>query len=132
MTQLKFNSLIGNLRDKLSTIDPELEKNLDQLLSSTFGILLSFLTNELTAQQRQIWLTLAQFYPDPKSGSELATITGSSKASKSIYKSIDVLKRKQLITVHQPHPRTFSIQANPSHPLTEILIDFCSYYGTRD
>ncbi len=131
MTQSSIPS-IGKLRDKISTLDPELEKDLDLLLSTTFGLLLTFLSNELTAQQRQIWLTLAQYYPDPKSGSELATITGSSKVSKSIYKSIDVLKEKNLIIVHQPHPHTFSIQANPSHPLTNILIEFCSYYGKRD
>lgn len=131
MTQSTHSS-IGKLRDKLSSMDPELEKELDTLLSTTFGILLTFLSNELTTQQRQIWLTLAQYYPDPKSGSELATITGSSKVSKSIYQSIDVLKQKDLIIVHQPHPHTFSIQANPSHPLTSILIDYCSYYGKRD
>ena len=132
MTQSKFHSLIGDIRDKLESIDPELEKNIDLLLTKTFGIIVTFLSNELTVQQRQIWFTLAQYYPEPKSGSELATIIGSSKVSKSIYKSIETLKNKNLIIVHQPHPRTFSIQANPSHPLTEILIDFCSYYGKRD
>ena len=131
MTHLTYPT-IGKLRDRLSSIDPNLENELDKLLSKSFGLLLTFLSNELTAQQRQIWLVLAQHYPDPKSGSELATITGSSKISKSIYKSIDVLKQKELIIVHQPHPHTFSIQANPSHPLTNILIEFCSYYGKRD
>ena len=132
MSQIKYHSLIGSLHEKLSSIDPELEKNFDLLMSTTFGILLTFLSNELTPQQRQIWLTLAQYYPDPKSGAELASITGSSKSSKSIYKSIEGLKNKDLIIVHQPHPHAFSIQANPNHPLTSTLIDFSSYYGKRE
>lgn len=132
MNQLSSHSLIGNLRDKLSTIDPNLCESLDSLLGTTFGLLFTFLSNELSAQQRQIWLALAQYYPEPKSGSELALITGSSKSSKSIYKSIEVLRKKNLIIVHQPHPRTFSIQINPEHPLSELLIEYCSYYGKRD
>ena len=131
MSQSLYSN-IGKFREKLSALNPDLEKEFDTLLSTTFGILLTFLSNELTAQQRQIWLTLSQYYPDPKSGSELASITGSSKISKSIYKSIEILKQKDLIIVHQPHPHTFSIQANPSHPLTNILIELCSYYGKRD
>lgn len=131
MNQLN-DSPIGHLKDQLANLNPDLEKELDVLLANSYGLLLSFLTNELTAQQRQIWMTLAQFYPEPKSGSELATITGSSKISKSIYKSIEVLKQKELIIVHQPHPRTFSIQANPEHPLTKLLIDFSNYYGPRE
>ncbi|MFV2014355.1 MAG: hypothetical protein ACC656_02915 [Candidatus Heimdallarchaeota archaeon] len=131
MTQQKINSSIGYLLEKLQNQDPNLEQSLDMLLSKIFGLLLTFLSNELTPQQRQIWLSLAEHYPDPKSGSELATIIGSSKSSKTIYKSIEVLKRKELIVVHHPHPRTFSIQANPKHPLTEILVDFCSYYGKK-
>ena len=131
MTQSKDLSLIGSLRDKLAVISPEIEKSLDKLLANTFGIMLTFLSNELTAQQRQIWLSLAQCYPDPKSGAELALLTGSSKSSKSIYKSIDALKSKDMIIVHQPHPKTFSIQANPDHPMTRILIDFCTYYGRQ-
>ena len=122
-----IDSSIGFLRDKLAILDSDLEKKLDNLLANSFGLLVTFLSNELTAQQRQIWLTLAQHYPDPKSGSELA-----SKISKSIYKSIEVLKNKDLITVHEPHPRTFSIQANPNHPLTRMLIDYCTYYGNKE
>ena len=131
MIKSKTNSSIGYLLEKLQNIDSSLETTLDTLLAKLYGLLLVFLSNELSPQQRQIWLALAQFYPDPKSGAELASITGSSKLSKSIYKSIEVLKEKELIIVHQPHPKTYSIQANPDHPLTEILIDFCSYYGKK-
>lgn len=103
----------------------------DQLLANVYGLILLFLGDELTPQERQAWLYITKVYPKPCTGVEIARSIGSSETSKTIYKSIDNLKQKRLAIVNQLHPRVFSIQANIKHPLTQLLIDFNEYYGER-
>lgn len=123
-------SIIGKVLDQLQeSEDPTLAKQVDKLLSQTYGLLLTFLGDELSPQQRQIWLLLAKTHPEVMSGTELARQIGASSVSKTIYRSIDALKQKGLVTVHQPHPRAMEVRANPGHPLTFLLVDFGTYYG---
>ena len=130
MTKVQRASEIEDLFDQLEKLNQlELSHKLDNLLNKVYGLLMTFLSDELTPQQRQIWFTLAQQYPDPSAGVELARKIGSSELSKAVYKSILVLQEKNLIIIHQTHPRVMAIQANPDHPLTRLLIDFCEFYG---
>ncbi|MFW9994790.1 MAG: hypothetical protein ACFFD4_22300 [Candidatus Odinarchaeota archaeon] len=124
------SSEISQLFDRLFELgQQETADKLDNLLSNVFGLLILFLGDELSPQQRQIWLTLALQYPKPCSGAELARIIGASQVSKAIYKSIDELKERDLISIHHMG-RVKAIQANAGHPLTATLIDLSKYYGS--
>jgi exopolysaccharide biosynthesis predicted pyruvyltransferase EpsI len=108
-----------------------LTQEVDQLLANVYGLILLFLGDELTPQERQAWLYTTRVYPKPCTGVEIARSIGSSETSKTIYKSIENLKQKRLVIINQLHPRVFSIQANKDHPLTHLLIDFNEYYGEK-
>ncbi|OLS26112.1 MAG: hypothetical protein HeimC3_10850 [Candidatus Heimdallarchaeota archaeon LC_3] len=109
----------------------DLTKNIDNILANVYGLIQLFLGDELTVQERQAWFYIAKIFPKPSTGIELARQIGSSETSKTIYKSIENLKKKRLIVVNQLHPRVFSIQANEKHPLTNLLIDFGNYYDKQ-
>ncbi|MHA2295571.1 MAG: hypothetical protein ACXAEU_19495 [Candidatus Hodarchaeales archaeon] len=130
MSYSGLDSQISKLFDKLATIgNEELTDMLDDLLSKIYGLIILFLGDELTPQQRQIWLTLANQYPKPCSGAELAREIGSSQVSKTIYKSIDELVARDLVSTHQLG-QVKANQANAEHPLSAALIDLSKYYGS--
>ena len=131
MTEIQ-TSKISFLFDSLNDKDAKLAKTLDDVLSTTFGILLTFLGDDLSPQQRMIWLAASQVFPKASTGINLAKRTGSSTVSKAVYKSINILNAKGLIRVDQPHPRVLSVQANPDHPMPKVLIDLCNYYLPGD
>ena len=108
----------------------ELSTNFDNFLSKVYSLLVLFLSNDLTPQQRQIWFELSMQHPKTLSGLEIAGAIGASKISKGIYQSIRVLEERNLIRIHTPHPRAFAIQANESHSMSALLIELCKYYGT--
>jgi len=89
-------------------------KKIDNIFSKLFGLLVLFLENDLSPQQRQIWFELSMNYQKNKtlSGLEIAEKIGASKISKGVYASIRVLESRNLIVIHQTHPRAFAIQAN--------------------
>ena len=121
--ELDLQSLFDSLKDE------KLSNNLDVLLSKIFGLLVMFLDDEITPQQRQIWFMLCQNYPQTHTGLEIADGIGASKISKGIYSSIRALQKLKLITIDESHPRTFSVQANSDHTMSRVLIELCSYYG---
>lgn len=104
-------------------------KNLDTFLSRVFGLLLMFLDDEITPQQRQIWYMLCLNYPKSHSGLEIADSIGASKISKGIYNSIRALEDLNLINIDASRPRVFSVTANHEHTMSKVLIDLCMYYG---
>lgn len=108
----------------------ELSTSFDNFLSKVYGLLVLFLSNDLTPQQRQIWFELSMQHPKTLSGLEIAQNIGASKISKGIYQSIRALDEKNLIRIHTPHPKAFAIQANESHSMSALLIELCKYYGS--
>lgn len=129
MTYNIENSSISEIfRILESKNESDLTNYIDKILATVYGLVQLFLGDELTAQERQAWFYIAKIFPKPSTGIDLARQIGSSETSKTIYKSIENLRKKRLITVSQLHPRVFSIQANEQHPLSNLLIDFCNYY----
>ena len=126
MTDINF--ILAELEQK----DPRLFHGLDNVLSQVYGLLMSFLTDELSPQQRKIWFNLAEIYPNTYSGIDLAQKIGSSKISKSIYQSIKILEQKSLILVDRKHPKNMVIQANYDHSMTKLLIELANQYAIKD
>jgi len=120
--QLIFDSLNSSNQEIIS-------KKLDILLSKIYGLLLMFIDDEITPQQKAIWLMLCSNHPKSHSGLEIAESIGASKISKGIYSSIRALERLNLINVDSSHPRIFSVTANRDHKMTKALMDLSSYYG---
>ena len=80
LTKVPTTSEIGEILDLLEKLNnQELYKKLDNVLNTIYGLLLTFLSDELTPQQRQIWLVLAREYPDQSTGIALARKIGSSE-----------------------------------------------------
>ncbi|MHA2364778.1 MAG: hypothetical protein ACXAC7_12560 [Candidatus Hodarchaeales archaeon] len=128
----KNTKLLQEILDILETQGhTKYSKSLDSFLTKTFGLLVTFLENELSAQQKRIWFELASCYPKTLTGLEIADRIGSSKISKGIYKSIRALEERDLITLHQKHKKSYAINANENHVLTALLIEFIEMYGTR-
>ncbi len=123
---------IQDIFDQIEFLNlPKLSEKIDTIFSKLFGLLVLFLENDLTPQQRQIWFELCMNYGNEKtmSGLEIAEKIGASKISKGVYASIRVLESRNLIRIHQSHPRAFAIQANEKHSMTALLIDLCKHYG---
>ncbi|MHA1982841.1 MAG: hypothetical protein ACW967_00705 [Candidatus Hodarchaeales archaeon] len=132
MSDISLASRISQIFKMLEDQNKDaLTQEVDQLLANVYGLILLFLGDELTPQERQAWLYTTIVYPKPCTGVEIARNIGSSETSKTIYKSIENLNRKRLVIINQLHPRVFSIQANKDHPLTNLLIDFNEYYGEK-
>jgi hypothetical protein len=106
-------------------------KKVDEFFGQLFGLLITFIENDLTPQQKKIWILLAQEYPKQLTGVEIAGKIGSSKISKSIYQSLKDLEKNDLIIIEQPHPKVHAIKLNPNHTLSALLKEFCNFYGSK-